>query len=130
MKKALYLLAMLLLTFTITGCTWSRIKYNVEDFHTRAARVKVGQTNAADLEKIFGSAPNTIIPGKDDKSIYVYNFGDTKTNGLTLIIVNISKSNVRTDSAYFFVNNAGVVEKASISNNSEDVPWEWWAFGE
>lgn len=130
MKNTLLTLFLLTMMIAVSGCTWSRAKVNVEDFHERAARVKVGVTKAADLQGIFGSAPNSILPGKDGGSIYVYNFGDAKTNGLTLIIVNISKTNAGSDSAYFFVNAQGVVERASISTNSEDIPWEWWAFGE
>lgn len=62
--------------------------------------------------------------------MYAYNFGDTKAKGFSLIVINISKANVGLDSAYFFINDKGIVEQSSISSNSQDVPWEWWAFGE
>jgi hypothetical protein len=95
----------------------------------KSALVEVGKTKGADLESIIGSPPNTIIPMQGGREVQIYNFGDSKTSGLTLILLNISKSNVRFDSAYFFIDAQGVVERKSLSNYSKDVPWQWWAFG-
>lgn len=112
----------------VTGCAWSRSKLNDENLHLRAQSVREGHTTEAELVKLLGSGPNTIIPMRNGNQVYAYNVGDTKTKGLSLIVLNISKTNVRIDSAYFFINEKGIVEKSSISTNSQEVPWEWWAF--
>ena len=32
--------------------------------------------------------------------------------------------------AYFVIGEDGVVEEMYVGKNSENVPWEWWAFGD
>ncbi len=88
-----------------------------------------GITQATDLESIFGSPPNAIIPSSDG-TIHLYNFGDAKTEGFNIFIVSFRKSNVGLDSALFFVGDDGVVSKKVISNNSKDLDWEFWPFGD
>lgn len=129
-KRSLSIMACLLPVLCLTGCMWARQKVNIEDFHTKAEAVVEGKTKAGELEGIFGSSPNAIIPQKEGKKVYVYSFGDGKTNGLNLILVNIRKTNLGMDSGYFFIDQNGVVEEKIISSNSKDVPWQWWAFGD
>jgi hypothetical protein len=123
------LLALLSLLLCLGACTFARAKINAEDMFEKSSLVEVGKTKAADLESIIGSPPNSIIPLQGGREVQIYNFGDSKTNGLTLILLNITKTNVRFDAAYFFVDANGIVERKSISNYSKDVPWQWWAFG-
>ena len=127
MHRILLLLSLVAVGFA-SGCTWSRVKVNSEEVLEKSKQIEVGKTKADELETILGSPPNSIIPLGGEREVQVYNFGDSKTNGLTLIVVNITKTNVRLDSAYFFIDADGVVERVSVSNNSEDVPWEWNAF--
>ena len=101
----------------------------LENFHLKAKLVKPGETKADDLEKIIGSSPNAVLPLKEGK-IHLYNFGDAKTNGLQLILVNFSKTNAGLDSALFFVNDEGTVTDKIISSNSEKLDWEFWPFGD
>ena len=122
-------LALLGALLCLGACTFARARINAEDMFKKAKQVEIGKTKAADLESIIDNPPNTIIPLQGGREVQIYNFGDSKTNGLTLILLNISKTNVRFDSAYFFVDPNGIVERKSISNYSESVPWQWWAFG-
>jgi hypothetical protein len=124
------MLALLGVLCCLGACTFARAKINAEDVHEKVGNVQVGQTKAAELETIIGSPPNSIIPLPGGREVQIYNFGDSKTNGLTLILLNISKTNLRFDSAYFFIDATGVVERKSVSNYSKDVPWQWWAFGD
>lgn len=117
-------------TGLLSGCTWSRVKVNNEEVFEKSKQVEVGKTRADELETILGSPPNSIITLGGGREVQAYNFGDSKTNGLTLIVVNIMKTNARLDSAYFFIDANGIVERVSVSNNSADVPWEWNAFEE
>ncbi len=123
-------LALLGVTLCLGACTFARAKINAEDIYEKVGSVQIGKTKAADLERIIGSPPNSIIPLQGGREVQIYNFGDSKTNGLTLIVLNISKTNLRFDSAYFFIDTNGVVERKSVSNYSSDVPWQWWAFGD
>lgn len=112
------------------GCTWARQRTNVADFHQKVESVIPGTTRADQLKSILGTEPNTRVNAAGGKTIYVYNFGDAKTKGLTLLLINISKTNVGGDTAYLVVNRQGVVEEMFISSNSKDLPWEFWAFGD
>ena len=112
------------------GCTWARQRTNVADFHQKVGSVIPGTTRADQLKSILGTEPNTRVNAAGGKTIYVYNFGDAKTKGLTLLLINISKTNVGGDTAYLVVNRQGVVEEMFISSNSKDLPWEFLAFGD
>ena len=110
-----------------SGCIWTRAKVNDTDISSKARVIKPGVTKADELVKTMGQPPNSIIPIKNDRTIFVYNSSDSKTKGLYAIIINISKTNTQTSSTYFLIDANGVVEKVSTSKQGE-VPWEWWAF--
>jgi hypothetical protein len=112
-----------------SGCTWSRTRVNDPDFRTKAASVVPGKTTARELIQTLGTPINWVeLPGGNH--MYAYSYGDSKTEGLTLLVVNILKTNVGLDSAFFLLDDKDVVREKYIGTNSEDLPWEWWAFGD
>jgi hypothetical protein len=96
----------------------------------QVAGVVPGQTTLAELEAMAGGPATSITPVGDDKRLYTYTFGDSKSKGLYLIFLNISKTNTGIDTASFLVNQDNIVEAYQVGKNSEDLPWEWWAFGD
>ena len=125
MKK---LIGLLVLTVALAGCSWTKSRVNVEGLYLKADRVEVGATTD-ELIKTIGRSPNAIVPGKSG-SIYLYNFGETRTHGFSLFVVSFKKSNVGLDSAMFFVGEDGKVEEKVVSDNSRDLEWEFWPFGD
>lgn len=121
--------ALALCMFASTGCMWSRVAINGADVVSRAQAAKTRASLAKDLLSLMGQPPSTILPLKSGKQIYVYTSGESKTKAFDIILVSISKTNTRTDAAYFLVNEQGVVESAHVGPPGE-LPWEWWAFGE
>jgi hypothetical protein len=117
------------LAAVIAGCTFNRTQINQADLERRVSAVVPGQTTLAELEAMAGGPATSITP-IGDKRLYAYTFGDSKTAGLTLILLNISKTNAAIDTALFLVNQDNVVEWAGVGQNSKDVPWQWWAFGD
>lgn len=113
----------------VSSCGFNRQQINHADLPDRVAGVVPGQTTLAELEQMAGG-PATAITPIGDKRLYTYTFGDSKTKGLYLILLNISKTNTGIDTASFLVNQDNVVEAVQVGKNSEDVPWEWWAFGD
>ena len=113
----------------VSGCAWNRHQTNQADMVKRSAEVVPGQTTAAELEEIAGGPPTSITP-VGDKEAYVYTFGDAKTEALNLILIVISKTNSAIDTAVFLVDENNVVESMKVGNNTEDLPWEWWSFGD
>lgn len=111
------------------GCTWGRQQINQADLENRVAGVVPGQTTAAELEKLAGGPPTSITP-IGQKQLYAYTFGDSKSEALTLLIVNIGKTNTGLDTALFLIDENGIVKSSRVGTNSKDLPWEWWAFGD
>jgi hypothetical protein len=111
------------------GCSWGRQQINQADLESRVAGVVPGQTTAAELEGLAGGPPTSITP-IGQKQLYAYTFGDSKSEALTLLIVNIGKTNTGLDTALFLIDENGIVESSRVGTNSKDLPWEWWAFGD
>jgi hypothetical protein len=115
-----------------SGCMWSRVRVNEaenNDLILRSQKIQPGQTRNADLLRIMGTAPNTVTPLRDGRQLYAYHVADSKTKGFSLILISFSKTNSRTDSVFFLVNQSDIVE-AAYRGKPEDVPWEWWPFDE
>lgn len=122
-------LGVVILVSGISGCAWNRHQTNQADMLERSAQVVPGQTTAAELEEIAGGPPTSITP-IGDKEAYIYTFGDAKTEALNLILLVISKTNSAIDTAVFLVDENKVVESMKVGTNTEDLPWEFWAFGD
>jgi len=119
-----------LVVAALAGCGFNRANINHADLPTKVAGVVPGQTTLAELEQMAGGPATAITPVGDGKRLYTYTFGDSKTKGLYLIVLNISKTNTGIDTASFLVNQDDIVEAMQVGKNSEDLPWEWWAFGD
>jgi hypothetical protein len=117
------------LAVALGGCSWNRNQINRADLENRVAGVVPGQTTSAELEKMAGGPPTSITP-IGNKQLWAYTYGDAKTEGLTAIIINISKTNMGIDTALFLIDENGIVQDARVGQNSKDLPWQWWAFGD
>jgi len=122
-------LAAAVVVMALGGCSWGRQQINQADLERRVAGVVPGQTTAAELEQMAGGPPTSITP-IGQKLLYAYTYGDSKSEALTLLIINIGKTNTGLDTALFLIDENGVVESSRVGNNSQDLPWEWWAFGD
>jgi len=127
-RTSLVVAAVGALVIVLGGCSFNRAQINQADLAKRVSGVVPGQTTAAELESMAGGPPTSITP-IGNKRLYAYTFGDAKTAALSLLIVNISKTNSGIDTALFLIDENGVVESAGVGKNSEDLPWQWWAFG-
>ena len=119
-----------LLALGIEGCTFSRAQINAADLEQRVANVVPGTTRIEEVERMIGGPATSITPVGTDHLLYAWTFGDSKTAGLTLIFINIMKTNSGIDTALFLVDEGGVVEEAKIGQNHKEVGWQWWAFGD
>jgi len=128
-RPAVVVAAVAVLSLAAAGCSWSRSQINQADMEQRVAEVVPGQTTVAELEEMAGGPPTSITP-IGAKRLYAYTYGDAKTEALTLLIVNVGKTNLGLDTALFLIDENDVVEFARVGRNSADLPWEWWAFGE
>ncbi|MBK9387587.1 MAG: hypothetical protein IPN34_22460 [Planctomycetes bacterium] len=120
----------------LPACTFNRQRINDSELgdKIRAAELEKtlvkGVTTEADLVRLTSSPPTSILLLRNDQRVYIYNFGQAKTAGLTLILVNILKTNLAIDTALFFFGTDGKLRDYVLSTNSEELPWQWWAFSE
>ena len=130
MRPLAPVLALAALTI-LTGCHFSRARVNVPDFYERAEQVEIGKTHADDLPAIFGTpAFQELKLGEEGKKAYVYVFGDAKTESFNMFIFSVGETNSGVDTATFFADENGVIEKTVIGDNSRDLPWDFWAFSD
>lgn len=122
--KAILMMGMCLL-FAAQGCMWSRVKVNDESLPARLAKVGKGMS-LEDVLTIARCQPSAILPSKEGR-VVIYNTGDTKTEGLMLILVNVMKTNMSLQSIYFFLDANDRVVKI-LRSKSQEPEWEFWAF--
>ena len=89
------------------GCIWNRAKVNDASVAERVAQVVPGKTRAADLPR----------------------YGDAKTEGFSLILLTLTKTNSAFASVYVLADAQGVVRRVQATPPPE-VAWETWPFGE
>ena len=119
-----------LLAAALGGCSWSRTVVNDPSIRERADAVVPGTTTADELPGILGSEPLSHLEVGDGRRLLIWGYGESKTEGLNLLIVSFSRTNTGLDTAYFLVDGKGTVSRKWVGTNSRDLPWEWWSFGD
>ncbi len=120
------LIALALLS--LNGCIWNRTKINDAAVRDRARTIVLGKTHAEQLPKIMGIAPSSMIPLRDGRTVYVFAYGDAKTEGLSLLLVTLTKTNSIFTAVYVVTDAKGIVR--NIYRSPElDAEWETWPFG-
>lgn len=123
------LLLFALVTPLLGGCIWNRAKVNDAEVAARAAAIVPGKTHAEELPKLMGTVPSSVIPLKDGRTVYAFSYGDAKTEGFTLLLFTLSKTNSAFSAVYVFTDMKGVVRHVEASPAPETA-WEAWPFGE
>ena len=112
-----------------SGCSFGRAQLNMKRFQQTLPTIEPGVTHISVVEQAVG--PATSITPVGDYLVYSWVYSDSKTQGLTLILLNISKTNTGFDVAHVRVRAADfIIEGVKLGKNSTEVDWEWWAFGD
>lgn len=114
----------------LASCTFSRAEINDSNIPNRAKNLEPGKITEEQLIEGIGTPPGQIIFLPDKQRLLIYNYGQSKTKGLTLILFNFLKTNVAVDTAIFLVDANGKVQDAWVGDNSQNVDWEWYPFGD
>ncbi len=111
-----------------SGCIWNRAKVNDANVVHRAATIVIGETHASELPQLMGTAPTSMIPLRDGRIVYVFAYGDAKTEGFTLVLFTMTKTNSVFSAIYVLTDANGIVQ--GIHRSPELEPeWETWPFG-
>lgn len=120
---------LLVLPILLGGCIWNRTRVNDPTIRDRAAAVVPGKTTAAELSRILGAMPGATVPLSDGRTLCSFGYGDAKTEGLSLLIVTLTRTNSYFSAIYAVIGADGIVESIHTSPKEEDLPWEFWPFG-
>jgi hypothetical protein len=123
-------LPLALLAALAAGCSFNKVDVNDPEIPDRAEAVVPGTTTRDELVAALGSEPVHFIQLKDGSRLLVYAYGQSKSNGLSLGIVNFSKTNTGIDTAWFLVGPDGVVRDKWVGDACRGLEWDWWPFGE
>jgi len=112
------------------GCVFQKVELNDPSIGRKAQAIVPGETREEQLLEILGVEPTSFITLKEGGKLLNYAYGLSKTGGLNLIVFNTQRTNTGLDTMFLKVNPEGVVTKAWVGDHSENVEWDWWAFGE
>ena len=127
--KVRVIAALAAVALVASGCSFARGQLNMKKFREALPEIELGKTKISEVEERVG--PATSITPVGNRLVYAWVYSDSKTQGLTLILLNISKTNTGFDVAHFLVRpGTGVIDEIKLGKNSTAVDWEWWAFGD
>ena len=111
----------------LQGCMWGRMQINDPKIVDRVKLIRPGVTRTADLASILGAQPTMRMPGKE-RVLLGYTYGDTKSNGLVLILFNFSRSTTVTDTLYIEADAKTGLVTAVYPPKKHDIEWRFWPF--
>lgn len=129
MRTFIPLLALSAMAFLLGGCIWNRTRVNDPTIRHRTDAVVPGKTKASELSAILGAMPGATVPLGDGRTLCSFGYGDAKTEGLSLLLVTLTRTNSYFSAIYAVISADGVVESIHTSPKEEELPWEFWPFG-
>lgn len=115
--------------FIFGGCIWNRTRVNDPTIRDRVSAVIPGKTTAPELTRLLKAMPGATIPLNDGRTLCSFGYGDAKTEGFTLILFTLTRTNSYFSSVYAVISADGTVESIHTSPEEEELPWEFWPFG-
>jgi outer membrane protein assembly factor BamE (lipoprotein component of BamABCDE complex) len=106
------------------GCAFGRAKIGEPLFAERVQQIQKGMTNRAEVVKVFG--PPDLVSHTLTHEVFHYQYLDGKL-GLFLIF---SRANVKSDDLFIFFNEEGIVTEVIFGRRTDQLPFQFWPFGE
>lgn len=129
MKTLLKLAVLAAIASGFSGCTWSRVRLNDPEIVVRAKQISPGYTKVGQLPKILGAQPTRKrVEGKT--AVYEYSYSDAKTEALTLLIVNFSRTENVTETLYVEADSETGVVTSVPRLIPHEPEWRCWPFND
>lgn len=93
----------------------------------RAKTIRPGVTKAVEVPRILGAPPMMRLMSKD-AHYYNYTFGDTKNQGLMLMVVNFSRTSSYNSTLSVEVDPASGVVREVYLPKIPKLEWRFWPF--
>jgi outer membrane protein assembly factor BamE (lipoprotein component of BamABCDE complex) len=117
----------LVLVGLLVGCSFSRGNIGDEFNAGQIETMKKGVSTRADVVSALG-APDRIIEAGGHEIFQYYRY-DIKVSSLWLILLNLSRLNIKSDDLYVFLNRQGVVEDVVFGKRTDKLKFQFWPFG-
>jgi outer membrane protein assembly factor BamE (lipoprotein component of BamABCDE complex) len=118
-------LSMLVLT---AGCAFGRATLGDEIREQNVTAIKKGMTTRAEVVTLMG-APDRFTQANDRTILQYYRY-DMKSSSLLLLLVNLSRFNVKSDDLFILLDQDGIVEDVLFSHRTDKVAFQVWPFGD
>lgn len=117
--------AMLVLT---VGCAFGRATLGDEIREQNVTAIKKGVTTRAEVVTLLG-APDRFTQANDRTILQYYRY-DMKSSSLLLLLVNVSRFNVKSDDLFIVLDHGGIVEDILFSRRTDKLAFQVWPFGD
>lgn len=122
----LHTAALLCLSLGLSACAFARSTENDPLDPVRLRRLSPGVTSAREAVELLGAPADVVQLGH--RSVYRYEFGTTKRAALWLLVVGLYNQDSRTDRAWLFFDEDGVLTHVGTSLEAAEteyaMPWE------
>lgn len=126
--EALWLLLGLSAATLLTACTFVRGGIGDEFKSDKLAAIQKGTSTRAEVIAALG-APDRVVEANGHEVLHYYRY-DIKSSGLFLLLVNFSRTNIRSDDLFVFVNSNGIVDEVVFGKRTTDMEFRIWPFGD
>jgi outer membrane protein assembly factor BamE (lipoprotein component of BamABCDE complex) len=127
MMKMMLFGLMMITAAGLSACSFSRGNIGDEFNSGQLEAVKKGISTRADVVSTLG-APDRIVEANGHEIFQYYRY-DIKASSLWLILLNLSRLNIKSDDLYVFLNRQGIVEEIVFGKRTDRLQFQFWPFG-
>lgn len=109
------------------GCMWGRVQTNDPEIVVAAKKLRPGVTSATEVPRILGAPPMMRVMG-NDAIYYNYTFGDSKNEGLMLVIFNLSRANSYNTTLSVEIDPETDLVREVYIPKIPELSWSFWPF--
>ena len=113
---------------SLTACTFVRGGIGDEFRSDKLAAIQKGTSTRADVVAALG-APDRVVAANDHEVLQYYRY-DIKSASLFLLLVNFSRTSIKSDDVFVFVNKSGIVDDMVFGKRTDDMKFRVWPFGD
>jgi len=113
---------------SLTACTFVRGGIGDEFKSDQLAAIQKGTSTRAEVVAALG-APDRVVAANGREVLHYYRY-DIKSSSLFLLLVNFSRTNIKSDDVFVFVNNSGIVDEVVFGKRTAGMEFQVWPFGD
>jgi outer membrane protein assembly factor BamE (lipoprotein component of BamABCDE complex) len=110
----------------LAGCTFVRGGIGDEFKPERVAQIQKGTSTRADVIAALG-APDRVVEANGHEVLQYYRY-DIKSSSLFLLLVNFSRTSIKSDDLFVFVNKNGIVDEVVFGTKTKNMEFRMWPF--